>query len=309
MQLWFAHKSGVTLREQLVTQIVLGILSDDLHAGQRLPSTRELARRFHLHPNTVSGGYRQLEREMWVEFRHGSGVYVRDKKPERALSPAFALDRLVADLFRAARKLEIPLATVRASLRQYFELQLPDHFLLIEPDQELRRILAIELQQALKLPVQSCGLNDPKLSKKLESAVPVTLAGKEKIVRQELAEGAELLVLQARSVPASLVEWLPAPAKVLLGIASRWPGFLKLARTILLAAGFDPDSLIFRDARKSNWRRGLKEAKAVICDLATASDLPKTFLIVPFPLVSESSLDELRRYEQFIEGPLISSPK
>jgi hypothetical protein len=165
------------------------------------------------------------------------------------------------------------------------------------------------LQQALKLPVQSCGLNDPKLSKKLESAVPVTLAGKEKIVRQELAEGAELLVLQARSVPASLVEWLPAPAKVLLGIASRWPGFLKLARTILLAAGFDPDSLIFRDARKSNWRRGLKEAKAVICDLATASDLPKTFLIVPFPLVSESSLDELRRYEQFIEGPLISSPK
>jgi DNA-binding transcriptional regulator YhcF (GntR family) len=309
MQLWFAHKSGVTLREQLVTQIVLGILSDDLHAGQRLPSTRELARRFHLHPNTVSGGYRQLEREMWVEFRHGSGVYVRDKKPERALSPAFALDRLVADLFRAARKLEIPLATVRASLRQYFELQLPDHFLLIEPDEELRRILAIELQQALKLPVQSCGLNDPKLSKKLESAVPVTLAGKEKIVRQELAEGAELLVLQARSVPASLVEWLPAPAKVLLGIASRWPGFLKLARTILLAAGFDPDSLIFRDARKSNWRRGLKEAKAVICDLATASDLPKTFLIVPFPLVSESSLDELRRYEQFIEGPLISSPK
>jgi DNA-binding transcriptional regulator YhcF (GntR family) len=309
MQLWFAHKSGVTLREQLVTQIVLGILSDDLHAGQRLPSTRELARRFHLHPNTVSGGYRQLEREMWVEFRHGSGVYVRDKKPERALSPAFALDRLVADLFRAARKLEIPLATVRASLRQYFELQLPDHFLLIEPDEELRRILALELQQALKLPVQSCGLNDPKLSKKLESAVPVTLAGKEKIVRQELAEGAELLVLQARSVPASLVEWLPAPAKVLLGIASRWPGFLKLARTILLAAGFDPDSLIFRDARKSNWRRGLKEAKAVICDLATASDLPKTFLIVPFPLVSESSLDELRRYEQFIEGPLISSPK
>jgi hypothetical protein len=198
---------------------------------------------------------------------------------------------------------------VRAGLRQHFELQLPDRFLLIEPGEELRRILALELQQALKLPVQSCGLNDPKLSKKLESAVPVALAGKEKTVRQELAEGAELLILQARSVPASLAEWLPAPPKVLLGIASRWPGFLKLARTILLAAGFDPDSLIFRDARKSNWRRGLKEAKAVICDLATASDLPKTFLIVPFPLVSESSLDELRRYEQFIEGPLISSPK
>ena len=82
MQLWFARGSEVTIREQLVTQVILGILSDDLAPGQRLPSTRELARRFHLHPNTVSAGYRQLERERWVELRHGSGVYVREHKPE-----------------------------------------------------------------------------------------------------------------------------------------------------------------------------------------------------------------------------------
>jgi GntR family transcriptional regulator len=86
MQLWFAHRSAVSIREQLVTQIVLGILSDDLAPGQRLPSTRELARRFRLHPNTVSAGYRQLEREQWVELRHGSGVYVRESKPGVSLS-------------------------------------------------------------------------------------------------------------------------------------------------------------------------------------------------------------------------------
>src|SRR3984957_1696047 len=91
MQLWFARGSEVSIREQLVTQVVLGILSDDLAPGQRLPSTRELARRFHLHPNTVSAGYRQLEREHWVEFRHGSGVYVREQKPEIADSSEFAL--------------------------------------------------------------------------------------------------------------------------------------------------------------------------------------------------------------------------
>jgi DNA-binding transcriptional regulator YhcF (GntR family) len=306
MQLWFAHDSGVTLREQLVTQIILGILSDDLPAGQRLPSTREVARRFHLHPNTVSSGYRQLERELWVEFRHGSGVYVRDSKPQRALSPAFALDQLVADLFRAARKLDIPLAAVRSRLRYWFDLRLPDHFLLIETDEELRRILMLELRQALALPMESCGPNDAKLSKKLEGAIPVSLAGREKIVRERLREGAELLVLQARSVPSSLAGWLPAPPGVLLGIASRWPGFLKLARTMLVAAGFDPDSLMFRDARKANWRRGLKEAKAVVCDLATAADLPKTFLHVPFLLVSEASLEELKRYEQFIGSAVVS---
>ena len=78
MQLWFAHESAVTLREQLVTQIILGILSDDLRPGQRLPSIRDLARRFRFHRNTVSAGYRQLNREHWVKFRRGSGVYVRD---------------------------------------------------------------------------------------------------------------------------------------------------------------------------------------------------------------------------------------
>jgi DNA-binding transcriptional regulator YhcF (GntR family) len=111
MQLWFALGGNVSIREQLVTQVVLGILSDDLVPGQRLPSTRELARRFHLHPNTVSAGYRQLEREHWVEFRRGSGVYVRETKPEVALSPSLALDKVVANLFRSARG--VPLAEVR----------------------------------------------------------------------------------------------------------------------------------------------------------------------------------------------------
>ena len=69
MQFWFARGSEIPVRQQLVTQVVLGILCNDLAPGQRLPSTRELARRFHLHLNTISAAYRQLGREKWVEFR------------------------------------------------------------------------------------------------------------------------------------------------------------------------------------------------------------------------------------------------
>src|ERR1700683_243166 len=204
MQLWFAHKSAVTLREQLVTQIILGILSDDLRPGQRLPSIRELARRFGLHPNTVSAGYRQLDREHWVEFRRGSGVYVRDTKPERALSAEFALDQLLGGLLRSARGLEFPLATVRSRLRHWFDMQPPDHFLLIEPDEELRRILTAEMQGAVTLPVESGGSQDAQVSEQLVGAIPVALAGKAKSVRQELPQGTDLLTLQVRSVPTSL---------------------------------------------------------------------------------------------------------
>jgi len=240
-----------------------------------------------------------------VEFRRGSGVYVRDTKPERALSAEFALDQLLGELLRSARGLEFPLATVRSRLRHWFDMQPPDHFLLIEPDEELRRILTAEMQGAVTLPVESGGSQDAQVSEQLVGAIPVALAGKAKSVRQELPQGTDLLTLQVRSVPTSLAGWLPAPPGVLVGVASRWPGFLKLARTMLVAAGFHTDSLVFRDARKANWQRGLKEVRAVVCDLATASELSKNFLAVPFGLISESSLAELQRYEQFISSPLV----
>ena len=48
MRIWLSKSSEVPLREQLATQIILGIVSNDLKSGQKLPSTRELARRFDL---------------------------------------------------------------------------------------------------------------------------------------------------------------------------------------------------------------------------------------------------------------------
>jgi GntR family transcriptional regulator len=302
MQLWFARGSEVTIREQLVTQVILGILSDDLAAGQRLPSTRELARRFRLHPNTVSAGYRQLEHERWVEFRHGSGVYVRQHKPEVSPSSAIALDQLIAKLFRSARELGAPLSTIRSRLRQWLDLQPPDHFLLIEPDEELRRIVAAEMAQAVTFPVRNYGLQD--CPKTLEGGIPVALSNSLTTVRRALPTGTDVLQLNFRSVPSSLAGWLPAPSGRLVGVASRWSSFLKVARTFLNAAGFHPDSLIFRDARKTNWQRGLQQAAAVVCDSVTATELPKGCRAIPFSLLSEASIAELRRHVEFIQSPL-----
>jgi DNA-binding transcriptional regulator YhcF (GntR family) len=252
--------SEVSIRKQLVTRVVLGILSDDLVPGQRLPSTRHLARRFHLHPNPISAGYRQLERERWVEFRRGSGVYIRASKPDISPAPTLALDQMIAQLFRSARKLGVSLPVLRSRLRQWLELQPPDHFLLIEPDEELRRILAAEIARAVTFPVEFCGPQDcPKTP---EGGMPVVLPNRAATARQLLAAGTELITLQVRSVPASLSGYLPEPSNALVGIASRWPEFLKVARAVLNAAGFHPDSLVFRDAREPHWQRGLKQTAA-----------------------------------------------
>jgi DNA-binding transcriptional regulator YhcF (GntR family) len=302
MQLWFARGSEVSIREQLVTQVVLGILGDDLAPGQRLPSTRELARRFHLHPNTISAGYRQLARDRWVEYRRGSGVFVRADKPEALLSPSLALDQMIASLFRSARRQGVSLPALRSRLRQWLELQPPDHFLLIEPDEELRRIVAAEIQQAVTLPVMSCAVEDcPRM---LEGSIPVALPNRVATVRQALPDGTEILTLSFRSVPSSLGKWLPAPSGALVGVASKWPDFLKLARTMLTAAGFHPDSLVLRDVRKQHWQRGLKQTAAVVCDSVTATELPAGCRAIPFSLIAESSIDELRRYAEFVTRPL-----
>ena len=219
-------------------------------------------------------------------------------------SSSLALDQLIAKLFRSARDLGAPLSTVRSRLRQWLELQPPDHFLLIEPDEDLRRILAAEIQQAVTFPVQSCGLQDcPKTP---DGAIPVVLSNRTAAVRQTMPEVADVLVLQVRSVPTSLAGWLPAPSGTLIGVASGWPNFLKVARTILHAAGFHPDALIFRDARKANWQRGLQQTAAVVCDSVTATLLPAGCRPIPFPLLSESSTAELRRYVEFIQNPLSS---
>jgi hypothetical protein len=87
---------------------------------------------------------------------------------------------------------------------------------------------------------------------------------------------------------------------------SGYPTFLTLARTILQAAGFHPDALVFRDARKANWQRGLQQTAAVVCDTVTATLLPAGCRAIPFPLLSETSIAELRRHVAFIQNPLSS---
>ena len=83
-------------------------------------------------------------------------------------------------------------------------------------------------------------------------------------------------------------------------MASRWREFLKVARALLTAAGFDPDSLLLRDAREPGWQRGLRETTAVVCDVLTAAELPSGVRVIPFLLLSESSIAELRRFEEFV---------
>lgn len=297
MHFWFVHSGEVSIREQIVTQITLGILSGELAPGERLPSTRDLARRFHLHANTVSTAYQQLASDGWVEPRRGSGVFVQDRRPAAPFaihSPSEALNHIFTRFLNSARKLDIPDSQVKDRLRRWLETPATTRFLFIEPREALREIIVAEIQQAMDLPVSASDADDPALKDRLIGAIPLALPSKAAAIRCILPAGTELITLQVRSAASSLAERLPVPSDALIGVASRWPEFLEMARVMLIAAGFAPEALLFCDTAMNGWQGRLQATAGVVCDVFTAAHLPASIRAVTFPVLSDAAVEDLR---------------
>ena len=226
MRMWFAPGSDVPLYRQLGTQIVLAVLAGELKPGEKLPSTRALARRYGIHPNTVSAAYQALEAEAWVESRRGSGVYVREHQPA-AQTPEQVLDVHIAGFFRAVREMGLPMTTVRAQVARWLNSAEADHFLLIESDRELRRILATELRAMTNVPVEETSPEDCAANGAcLEGAIPLCRPSRKLAVQEALPVGLELVTLPVNSVPGWMGTVVGAAMKGdLLVVVSGWPVF------------------------------------------------------------------------------------
>lgn len=294
MRLWISKNSEVPIREQLVTQIVLGIVSNDLKVAERLPSTRELARRYDIHANTVSAAYRELASRGWVEFRKGSGVYVRARSDE-PVDNRLALDQLIGRFFRNLREDGYSLAEIKAGVQRSLSVQRPDHFLLLEPDPELREILVAEISTATKVKIRGAGPDDLEDA---TGAVPLVLYGHLERYADRIKPETDLLVLHSASVVESMRGQTRPSPEALVAIVSRWPEFLRWARTMLVAAGLDPDALSFRDGRDRSWEKGLRSATFVITDSLMAPRIPAGCEVKVFRVLAESSLREVRDYAE-----------
>jgi len=305
MRIWLSKSSEVPLREQLATQILLGIVSNDLKPGQKLPSTRELARRYDIHSNTVSAAFQDLEKRGWVEFRKGSGVYVRELTADAATDPKLELDQLISTLLQVARERGHSLGEIQGRVKRWLETQPPDHFLVIEPDEEMRSILIAEIKQATSFRVAGVGIEECSRPEVLAGAAAVAMYGQAEGVRAALPPDASCLLLRLRSVPGSIAGQERPAADSLVTVVSRWPDFLKWARTILVAAALDPDAMSFRDAREPGWQKGLKSSAMVITDALTATQLPAGCRTRVFRIIADSSLDELRNFKEFLATPLV----
>jgi GntR family transcriptional regulator len=298
MRLWLRKSNEVPLREQLVTQIILGVVSNDLTAGERLPSTRVLARQYQIHSNTVSAAYRELAKRGWVEFRRGSGVYIKARTGDLARETGQEIDALISVFFKTARDRGHSLAEIQASLKRWFSAQPPNHFLVIEPNAELRRILVAEIEEVTKRRAIGAAIEDLSQEDLLIGAAPVALHTQVENVAALLPPGTEVIAIHSQSVPESMKGQKRPPSDALIAIVSRWEGFLQRARAVLIAAGLNPDALNIRDAREADWDKGLRSSTFVITDSVMVRYLPKSCKARVFRILSDSSVNQLRQFSE-----------
>ena len=76
-------RSPVPLYEQIAGRIRLAVAAQVYAAGDARPSVRQLASSLRVNPATVVAAYRDLEREGFVEMRHGAGTFVRALPAEK----------------------------------------------------------------------------------------------------------------------------------------------------------------------------------------------------------------------------------
>jgi GntR family transcriptional regulator len=293
MKLWLSKSSDVPLHEQLITQLILGIVSADLVPGEQLPSTGELGRRFQIHPNTVRAAYRELVRRGWAEWRQGSGFYVRALNKETKIDSTTDLDHLISTFFRVARDRGFSLQEIQSRITRWFSLQPPDHIAVVEPDVELRKILVTEVSNTTSKKVIGASIEDCTNEKTLMGAFCVALYDSAEEIRSVLPPEVSCMFLHSRSVP-KVLESQPEPdPDTLITVVSRWPDFLQWARTTLVSVGISATAIELRDARRKGWDRGLSSRKFIITDSFLVQHFPKGCNPKVFPIISDESLAEL----------------
>ncbi|WP_160715284.1 PLP-dependent aminotransferase family protein [Chitinophaga solisilvae] len=119
---------------QLADQLMSLIRNGPLHAGQRLPSSRDMAEQLQVHRKTVVRAYDELLAQGWLESHTGSGTFVARHLPKTQLQTLNGKKSDAPDpLTKAGFSFEVPVHLERPIVKSVAPLHLDDGF----PDSRL----------------------------------------------------------------------------------------------------------------------------------------------------------------------------
>lgn len=258
---------AASLNEQLVAQISLQIVNGLLKPGDKLPSVRALARRLNVHHNTISSAYGVLAEEGLVEVRHGSGVYV--SKTNLNNSKGTDLDSLIRDFLDIARKQGYSLQSIRESVKKWLEKQPPDHLLIIEPANDLQKILAYELKQNFDCEIVAASPQEViSKGEMLTGALSISTFYHATEIKKLLPPDALLIPINLQTTQQELIEKLKSlPEGAMVGVVSIGETMLEYARVMMVSLRGE-DLLLRTETFQSTkkWQSLSKVADLIITD-------------------------------------------
>ncbi len=95
--------SGVPVYRQIIDQVMGGIATGALAAGDQLPTVRQVAVDLAINPNTVVRAYRELEIRGVLDTQQGMGTFISNQKVKRdEVERRRLLNQLVSDFVARA---------------------------------------------------------------------------------------------------------------------------------------------------------------------------------------------------------------
>lgn len=111
-------KSRKSIYEQVIDGFKELIARGILHAGDKLPSVRELSRTLTVNPNTIQKAYRQLEADRYIYTVSGLGCFVSEKPDAPDRNKAAAIYETIEDSIKQLRYLGITEEEIRVRLEE-----------------------------------------------------------------------------------------------------------------------------------------------------------------------------------------------
>ena len=274
MDIVLNRRGGVTVKDQLVAQIEMKILSGELAAGQKLPSVRALARRLKLHANTISAAYGELETAGRLRLKRGSGVYVEARGINR-LEEAQGLDEMIRLALHKAFGAGHDGPQIRAAVERWLAANPPANIIVVDPALDLAEMLAAEIRTFSNATVRAVEpdkmAKDPGL---LSGSLVLCLPYHIETVRRQVPSAAiEEINVEIPSETQLQVSELEPGSIVLLVSAA--PTVLRFASVLLRSMRGDDLVIEVKDlAAPREWQRLVRVADLVVVD-ATAAETVK----------------------------------